>query len=508
MDDPSLRVLLIEDEPADATFITLLLSESSKIRFQVEPAVRLAEGLEKLAEGGIDVVLLDLNLPDARGFETLTAVHSASPAVPVVVLTGLGDEDTGFEAVRQGAQDFLIKGEIDTNLLVRSLRYAIERNQSRQQVRESESRLRLVTEQVAALLWTTDCELRFTSSLGREATALNLQQERVLGKSVYEYFETDKADLPLIAMHLKAVYGQETSGDVEWGQRLYHAHVEPLRDADGQIVGTVGVALNVTDQRHMEQGLEAARRIQQHLLPKKAPHRPGFDIAGACFPAQRCSGDYFDYIPMRDQRLGIVLADVAGHGVGPAILAATVRSYLRATAMQDKDVHEMLTTTNWLLALDTEGSQYVTLICCQIDPRTSSLVYAAAGHQGFLMRSSGRVKVLDSTCMPLGMEEHEIVPLSRRIALFPGDVLLFMTDGVAEAESIAKKTFGVQGALDVVQARRHEPASEIVTALYQAVCNFTHPGPQQDDITAVVVKIEADGNVRKKDNEDTDDGRR
>ncbi len=493
MSVPSLRVLLIEDERADAKFITLLLAESSTIRIQVEHADRLATGVAKLAEGGLDVVLLDLNLPDARGFETLSRIQSAYPAVPVVVLTGLGGDETGFEAVRRGAQDFLIKGEIDTNLLVRTLRYAIERNQARQQLLESESRLRLLTEQVAAVLWTTDCELRFTSVLGGETAALNLRPEDVLGQSLYEYFDTDQPDLPLIAMHLKAVRGIETSGDVEWGRGWYHAHVEPLHDADGQIAGAVGVALNVTDQRHMERGLEAARRIQQHLLPKQAPRRPGFDIAGACYPAQRCSGDYFDYIPMRDQRLGIVLADVAGHGVGPAILAASVRSYLRATAMQDKEVHEMLTTTNWLLSMDTETSQYVTLLCCQIDPRTKSMVYAGAGHQGHLIRSSGRVKVLDSTCMPLGVEQHEVVPLSRRIALFPGDVLLLLTDGVVEAQSAENELFGFQRALDVVQAHRDAPASEIVAALYQAACDFAYPDPQQDDITAVVVKVEPNG---------------
>ena len=103
---------------------------------------------------------------------------------------------------------------------------------------------------------------------------------------------------------------------------------------------------------------EAAHRIQQHLLPSDEPKIRGFEVSGGCFPAERCSGDFFDYIPMSRGRLAVVLADVSGHGFGPAILAATIRSYLRTAAVLGNQVHEMLALGNRLLANDGDANPF------------------------------------------------------------------------------------------------------------------------------------------------------
>ena len=490
MENTPLTVLLIEDEPADVKFIQMLLSDSVNVRFQFEHADRLSASIDKLLSGlAIDVVLLDLSLPDGTGFDTLSAVQKAAATVPVVVLTGTDDEELGVEAMRRGAQDYLVKGSVEGGLLTHSLRYAIERNQARLEASQREARLRLLTEQVPAILWTTDEALRFTSSLGKSLGSLGLQPNQMVGATLFEFFQTEDEDFLPVAMHRRAMQGEAVSAEVNWGGRWFHAHVQPLQNSEGHTIGTVGVALDVTDQRKMEESIAAARRIQRHLLPPAAPQRPGFDVAGACYPAAHCSGDYFDYIPMRDDCLAIVLADVAGHGIGPAILAASVRSYLRATALQGLEVHEMLTAVNWLLNSDTDGSQFVTLICCQLDPRSKSLVYAAAGQQAYLIRASGRIKTLESTSLPLGLEVEEITLLSRRTALFDGDILLFVTDGALEALSPDEEEFGIRRALDVVQRNRDRPASEIVEVLYCEICEFCDPAPLHDDVTIVIVKV-------------------
>lgn len=492
MENKPLTVLLIEDEPADAKLIQMLLSDSVNVRFRFEHADRLAAGIAKLSSGpAIDVVLLDLSLPDGKGFDTLSAVQKAAATVPVVVLTGTDDEELGVEAMRRGAQDYLVKGAVEGGLLTRSLRYAIERNQTRLEASQREARLRLLTEQVPAILWTTDEALRFTSSLGKALKHLGLHPNQMVGATLTECFQTEDEEFRPLAMHHRAMHGEVVSAKVNWGGRWFHAHVEPLRNSEGHITGTVGVALDVTDQHEMEESIAAARRIQQHLLPPAAPQRTGFDIAGACYPAAHCSGDYFDYIPMRNQRLAIVLADVSGHGIGPAILAASVRSYLRATALQGLEVHEMLTAVNWLLNSDTDGSQFVTLICCELDLSNKSLVYAAAGQQAFLLRSSGRIKILESTSLPLGLEVEEVTLLSRRTALFDGDVLLFVTDGALEALSPNQEEFGINRSLDVVQRHRDRSASEIVESLYREICEFCDPARLHDDVTIVVVKVES-----------------
>ena len=146
MNDKSVKTLLIEADLDDVLLLKDALAEAVDIQFQVTHADRLAIGLEKLAEGGIDVVLLDLNLPDSHGLDTLTALHAQAPEVPVVVLTGLADEEMGIKALQDGAQGYLVKGRRDSNTLARELRSAMERHHWARELRASEARIHRLIE--------------------------------------------------------------------------------------------------------------------------------------------------------------------------------------------------------------------------------------------------------------------------------------------------------------------------------------------------------------------------
>ena len=137
-----ITVLLIEDNPGDVRLLRETLRESEGDSILVEDVGRLQAGLERLHRGGIDVVLLDLSLPDSQGLETLAAVRSTFPMLPVVVLTGFDDEETAVKAVREGAQDYLVKGRFDGRLLARAVRYGIERKRADVALRASEERFR------------------------------------------------------------------------------------------------------------------------------------------------------------------------------------------------------------------------------------------------------------------------------------------------------------------------------------------------------------------------------
>ena len=127
MEENPITVLLIEDEPGHAEVVKDLLRARENGGFDPVWEQSLSSGLKRLEEGGIDVILLDLSLPDSRGLETFLKVHAHSPETPVVVLTGHDDESLAIGAVRRGAQDYLVKVNVDPELLARSLRYAIER---------------------------------------------------------------------------------------------------------------------------------------------------------------------------------------------------------------------------------------------------------------------------------------------------------------------------------------------------------------------------------------------
>jgi len=123
-----IKVLLIEDNPGDARLLREALADGEGMSFELECADRLSAGLERLAQGGIELLLLDLGLPDSQGLDALDRVQTEVPDVPIIVLTGTQDEGLGMKAVQIGAQDYLVKGEVDARLLVRSMRYAIERH--------------------------------------------------------------------------------------------------------------------------------------------------------------------------------------------------------------------------------------------------------------------------------------------------------------------------------------------------------------------------------------------
>lgn len=154
MSDERLQVLLVEDNAGDARLIQESLSEAKGEPFEVEIADRLSAALERLGKGGIDAVLLDLALPDSQGWGTFDTIKGKAPTIPVIVLTGLGDEALALKMVKKGAQDYVAKMELNGGILPRAIRYAVERERTDQQIRklneELEERVRLRTAELEA----------------------------------------------------------------------------------------------------------------------------------------------------------------------------------------------------------------------------------------------------------------------------------------------------------------------------------------------------------------------
>ena len=152
MDERPLSVLLVEDNPGDVRLIEEILIETEGASFDLMCAERLSKGLDRLASDDVDVVLLDLSLPDSHGLDTFARVYEEAPQIPIVVLSGVDDEALAIQAVREGAQDYLVKGMADTDILVRSIRYAVERKRAEEELRKAHDELeRRVRERTAEL---------------------------------------------------------------------------------------------------------------------------------------------------------------------------------------------------------------------------------------------------------------------------------------------------------------------------------------------------------------------
>jgi PAS domain S-box-containing protein len=277
--------------------------------------------------------------------------------------------------------------------------------------------------------------------------------------------------------------------------------ITPMRDSTGNITHFVTVIKDVTDLRKLQEQqfqMSLARAVQQQFYRMPPPRIEGFDLAGAAFPADAIGGDYFDFVMLPDNCIGIAIGDVSGHGVSSALLMAELRAYLRAYAQQSSDIGEILTLVNNALASDLEQGRYATLIFCRLHPANGTLVYANAGHTpGFILDSRGTVKrTLDSTDIPLGFLPDHKFGCSDPISLYPDEILALLTDGITDAEKPDQSWFGVEPALECIHACRKESASDIVNKLYQVVRDFADGMPQTDDITAIICKAMRNGERR------------
>jgi len=170
------RVLLVEDNPGDARLIREILMRARGAQFELERVERLSTALERLHTGGIDAILLDLTLPDSSGLDTFFKIHARAPRVPITVLSGFDDEVVAIRAVREGAQDYLVKGQVDRNLLVRALRYAIERKRSEDALQRHDAILRTVSHAAEQFLKTSDLEQHIAVVLRELGLATNVSR--------------------------------------------------------------------------------------------------------------------------------------------------------------------------------------------------------------------------------------------------------------------------------------------------------------------------------------------
>jgi serine phosphatase RsbU (regulator of sigma subunit) len=381
----TLHVLLVEDDPADAFLIRSMLEEARGTSFAANVAGSLRDALAWLSDNPCQAVVLDLSLPDSRGLATFHQLRQHHPALPVVVLTGLDDESLALQAVSEGAQDFLVKGQVRERRLTQALHHA----------------------------------------MGRQRRLLRVE---------------------------KAL-------------------------------------------EHSQEEERVAREIAKQLLPTTAPEMQGFDLFGHSIPRGASGGDLLDWYKMPSGAWRIAIGDVTGHGLGPSLLMATTRAYLRAYATMGVSIEETLAKTNDALMEDLGDSRNVTLFLAELEPVNRRLTYASAGHvPGLLIDGRGAVRErLFSTGLPLGVIENANYPGEDPLEIEPGDVLILPTDGVLDAVRPGQGHFGVDGVVQAVRQRMavtaHSIRSEsVVEAIFTGVATWTQGKEPADDCTVVALR--------------------
>jgi DNA-binding response OmpR family regulator len=275
MEDERVRVLLIEDNPGDVRLIHEMLAEADHPGFHLEQVDQLSVGLERLGSSGIDVILSDLGLPDSQGFDTFSTLRSHVPEVPIVMLTGLGDQELALQVMQAGAQDYLVKGEIDSHLLARALRYAIERQQAEKALRQALDEAQRRSAETSALLEASNAVLTHAVFQNAARAIFGVCKDLIGADAGYVALLSDDGqenevlfldsgglpcdvdpELPLPIRGLReqayrlarAVYDNDFAAS-EWMQFMPHGHVSlenvlfaPLIIEEGRAAGLIGLA--------------------------------------------------------------------------------------------------------------------------------------------------------------------------------------------------------------------------------------------------------------------------
>lgn len=240
----------------------------------------------------------------------------------------------------------------------------------------------------------------------------------------------------------------------------------------------------------MHREMELARRIQRSFLPEHLPAVEGYEIAAWWQPAEFVSGDYYDWFPLPDRHLGLVVGDVCGHGMGPSLIMASLRAMLHVLTKRTADPQDMLALLAETVASDLKEMQFVTFLIASLDLTSHMVRFANAGHAPALhfRRCDGAVRRLESTQLPLGfprlMNENAVDP----ILLEPGDLLLLGTDGIIEARNSRSELFGLPRLISLIQ---HEPgltATELVQRISVAIPEFQGRAQLSDDATLLIVE--------------------
>lgn len=253
---------------------------------------------------------------------------------------------------------------------------------------------------------------------------------------------------------------------------------------------SVRYAIERSRRQRAEQELSAAGEIQRRLFPQCSPQLDGVDIYGRCEPANSAGGDYFDYFPMQDGGLGIVVADVAGHGIGPALIMSETRAILRSLATTYEDVGEILTRANQVLSEDLHENVFVALILLRLDLQQKRLQFASAGHPGVLFNRHGEIQSrIRSSDPPLGVVENLRYTTHEPPPLCPGDLILLYTDGIIESFNERDEQFGEVRLLDLVQEFGSRSSREMIDEIFARVQSFASESVYQDDMTAVIAKL-------------------
>ena len=325
----------------------------------------------------------------------------------------------------------------------------------------------------------------------------NSEEYKLIGRSRHAVFVTEDVMAKFDEWRKRGVRFHHPPQTTLWGGIFTR-----FDDLDGNTFTLVGrddfvreiesqrraTAEKLEAERRIAQELDIAKQVQARLFPQTLPPLKTLEYAGICIQARDVGGDYYDFLELGQERLGLVIGDTSGKGIGAALLMANLQANLRSQSAIALDQPErFLRSVNQLFYENTTDSAYATLFFAEYDDKARRLRYANCGHYPpLVLRTDGSLERLDSTSTVLGLFT-EWNCLTKESELFPGDIMALYTDGITESFNEAGEEFGEQHLIKALRQHRELSPRLMLAAILEEVRQFS-PHEQHDDITLIIAK--------------------
>jgi sigma-B regulation protein RsbU (phosphoserine phosphatase) len=322
-----------------------------------------------------------------------------------------------------------------------------------------------------------------------EAAALvtGLALARSITGSVHELFAGTERVRQGDFTHKIAVMAPDQLGELAGSFNLMTASIEDLM-------------LQAAEKKRLEEELRIAHEIQMSLLPQGPLRMPGLSVTALCVPAREVGGDYYDFLPLDDHRVGVLIADVSGKGTSAALYMAELKGLVLSLSRIHTSPRELLIAADRIIAPHLDARSFITMTYALVDLRTKTMTYARAGHTPLIYlpgpaAGSPCVQILAPDGLVLGLkldhgEMFERLLEEKTIPLRPGDLYLFFTDGITEAMNAGDDCFGEARLGELIEAHADLPPDQLRERVLREIASFVGGAPQHDDMTMILLKIE------------------
>jgi phosphoserine phosphatase RsbU/P len=518
------KVLLIETGKTCAKLL-------EQCEFGIVQAERLSTGLHKFNAQNFDLVLTELSLPDSQGLETFIQLQKVIPQTPIVILAEAADKELAARTIQLGAQDYLLKSQLNSALLASALGKAIDRHLGQQAHGYEGFLLQALMDNIPDSIYFKDRRSRFlmiNRALAKKHGLADTSAAR--DKTDADFFTEPHAQQALADEReiLRSGNPIEDFEEVEtWpdGSETWVSTTKmPLRNKSGHIVGTFGISRDITKRKLAEQALaestrqlrektvqiedelKMARELQLAMLPQKFPApaggKPGQESTLKFFtffhPSGTVSGDFFDVIPLSKTSVGVFICDVMGHDVRAALVAAMMRSLVEDLSATATDPGHLLSLINRALfsVFQQAGStMFATAFYLVADLNAGQLCYASAAHPDPLQlsRSQGKTDLLDAGLdgkkgPALGLFKQASFPTCQR-KMETGDILMLFTDGMIETEGNDREIFSREHLMAAIHKHAGLSTKKMLSEVLAEVRKFSGRDQFDDDVCLVGIEV-------------------